>query len=114
MALEWFEIDEASIPEEGMIHKVKVRGKMLCLVHYEHRYYAMSARCPHAGADLSKGWCEHHRLVCPYHRHVFDLESGKGAKGQGNYISSYSVEWRNGRLYVGLPISWLRSFFGRH
>jgi nitrite reductase (NADH) small subunit/3-phenylpropionate/trans-cinnamate dioxygenase ferredoxin subunit len=31
----------------------------------------------HAGAPLKNGWCERGKVICPFHRHEFDLISGR-------------------------------------
>jgi len=37
--------------------------------------YKVCAKCPHEGADMSKGWVENGKLVCPKHSWKFDLEN---------------------------------------
>lgn len=108
----WHEIAAHSLPGEGRIVKVKVGGKSVCLINDQGTYYATSWRCPHAGADLSKGWCEDGRIICPYHRYAFNLATGRGDQGQGNYIDSYPVEKRDGKWCVGRKSSWVKRLFG--
>ncbi|GAA4794724.1 hypothetical protein GCM10023231_23920 [Olivibacter ginsenosidimutans] len=110
--MKWYKIDRHLLPQAAVIKKIKVAGKNVCLIHGENQYYATGSTCPHAGADLSKGWCANGRLVCPYHRHAFDLLTGRGDPGQGNYISTYPLAWRNDELYIGLPLSWIKRLFG--
>ncbi len=75
------------------------------------KYYAVQRSCPHAGADLSGGWCKEGKLICPYHRYSYNLETGKGSEGQGDYIDTFPVEVREDGIYIGLPES--RNFFKR-
>ncbi|NGF55628.1 Rieske 2Fe-2S domain-containing protein [Parapedobacter sp. SGR-10] len=106
----WYAIQ---VPEgEGKVHRIIVDGKKLCVVVQNGKPYATSSRCPHAGADLSQGWCEEGRLVCPYHRHRFDLQTGRGDPGQGDYIHVYPMKKENGQWYVGLERPWWRRIFG--
>ncbi|QNL48700.1 Rieske 2Fe-2S domain-containing protein [Olivibacter sp. SDN3] len=107
----WYNIDE-DLPSVNTIRKIKRAGKHICLINHENKYFATSWRCPHAGADLSNGWCEEGRIVCPYHRHAFDLETGRGDKGQGNYINTYPIEKRDGKWYVGWKTNWLQRLLG--
>ncbi|MBD1433043.1 Rieske 2Fe-2S domain-containing protein [Sphingobacterium sp. DN00404] len=102
--IEWFVVKKPR--EEGKIEKVEVGGKKLCVVLWNGKLYATSSRCPHAGADLSLGWCEGEKLVCSYHRHRFDLQTGKGDEGQGNYIDVFPLKEENNRWYVGIKKSW--------
>ncbi|WP_437919295.1 Rieske (2Fe-2S) protein [Sphingobacterium sp. LRF_L2] len=109
-ALAWFLI---SIPEkEGVPLRLRVGNTTIAIILREGKLHAYSVRCPHAGADLTKGWCdEEGMLVCPYHRHRFDLETGKGAPGQGNYIAIYPLKEKDGKWYVGLRKSFWKRIF---
>lgn len=109
--MKWIKIDENSLPIENGIRKVKIEGKNICLIRDQGKMYATGARCPHAGADLSGGWCEDGRLICPYHRHAFDLKSGRGDAGQGDYVTTYPLEQRAGHWFVGWKENWLSKWF---
>ncbi len=107
--IDWYAV---VVPEkEGEISKVQMGGKSICLIRRGNWVYATSSHCPHAGADLSQGWCEDGKLVCPFHRHKFDLQTGKGNAGQGNYIDVFSVKEENGVWYVGIKKSWWKRLF---
>ncbi len=88
------------------IKAVEVSGKKLCIVKSADKFYAILDKCPHAGAELSKGWCKDGRIVCPYHRHEFDLQTGRGVAGQNNYVNTYPVEEREDGIYVGISKAW--------
>ncbi|MBS1524954.1 MAG: Rieske 2Fe-2S domain-containing protein [Bacteroidetes bacterium] len=104
--MRWYPIPEITDAGKPFIRKVKAGGRTLCLVGYEGKVYALSARCPHAGGDLTQGWCKDGKLICPVHRYSFSLETGKGSEGQGDYIDSYPVEIRDGVVYVGITSFW--------
>lgn len=106
-----FKIDPNDIPQANGIRKVRIAGKQICLIRHDDALHATSVKCPHAGADLSAGWCENQQLVCPYHRHAFDLKTGRGFSGQGNYVSVYPIEEREDGFYVAIrPSFWKRLF----
>jgi nitrite reductase (NADH) small subunit len=108
--MKWIEIPAHFLVKEG-IQLVKLREKTFCLVFYEGRFVAFSQKCPHAGAPLQQGWCEEGKIVCAYHRQRFDLQTGKGEEGQGNYINIYPTKCEEMRWYVGLkPTFWERIF----
>lgn len=109
--MKWIELPSEWIQTLDGVRKVKIAGRHICLIRYEDRIYATSARCPHAGADLSGGWCENGRLICPYHRHAFDLENGKGDPGQGNYITTYPIRQQDGQSFIGIKESWFKKWF---
>ncbi|WP_257669992.1 Rieske (2Fe-2S) protein [Parapedobacter tibetensis] len=109
--MKWVKIENSSIPQTDGIRKARIDSKNVCIIRHDDKLYATSVRCPHAGADLSGGWCEKGRLICPYHRHAFDLESGKGDEGQGDYIHVYPLEQRPEGWFIGLEESWLTRLF---
>lgn len=93
------------------MQKLKIAGKTICLTKQDGQLFAVGNRCPHAGADLSQGWCEGRKIVCPYHRHRFDLVSGKGDSGQANFIPVYPVKEELGNVYIGIKQSWWKELF---
>ncbi len=111
--MKWNKIANEAIPEADGIRKLKIAGKHVCIIRNGGRLHATSARCPHAGADLSGGWCEKERLICPYHRHAFSLETGRGDAGQGDYITVYPLEEREGEWFIGMKESWLGKLFSK-
>ncbi len=91
---------------DDFIKRIVVSGIKLCVVKTGGQLFVVQNKCPHAGADLSNGWCSEGNIVCPYHRHEFNLITGRGKPGQGNYINTYPVENRDDGIYVGLKDSW--------
>lgn len=111
--MEWFKIPDSDIPKnEGGINKSRIGGKLLCVIRQGDQIRVMGLKCPHAGADLSGGWCEDGQLVCPYHRHKFDLSTGRGAAGQGNYVRVYPTQQGNDGWRVGVGKGWWKRLFG--
>lgn len=110
--LRWYKIVE-SIPEGDFIKQVVVDGKKLCLVRHQDKFHLLQNSCPHAGAILSGGWCERGLLICPIHRYGYDLENGRGAQGQGDYIEVYPLKEEHDGLYAGVKQGLFRRFFGK-
>jgi len=105
--MKWIRVFPAGIESsEDFIRTVQVSGKKICVLKVADKFYAVQNKCPHAGADLSKGWCISGKLICPYHRHEFDLKTGRGAEGQGNYINTWPVELRTDGLYIRISKPW--------
>lgn len=98
--MKWINAGELTGKEQ--ITRVNADGKRLCLIQHMGKVYATSARCPHAGADLSDGWCKNGKLVCPVHRYSYDLETGRGSEGQGDYVPTYPVKLEGNEIYVGI------------
>jgi nitrite reductase/ring-hydroxylating ferredoxin subunit len=104
--IEWIKVAEYMPVNEAFIHKVKAGKQNICLVTFEGKNYAVSAKCPHAGGELAGGWCKKGQLICPIHRYEYDLETGRGAKGQGDYIDVFPVEVRADGIYVQVKKRW--------
>jgi len=99
--MKWFKIPGLTYSEKPFIKKVSVGGHTVCLVGYDGNIFALSARCPHAGEDLTRGWCSEGKLICPVHRFSYNLESGKGSPGQNDYVDTYAVRIDGIDIYVG-------------
>lgn len=106
--MKWHKIPGVQNTNKPFITKVKAGRTSICLVGFEGQIYALSAICPHAGADLSEGLCVKGKIVCPYHRYTYNLETGKGGEGQNDFVATYPVEIRENGIYVGIKSFWER------
>lgn len=103
---EWMKVAENMPVKEAFIRKIKAGNQNLCLVSFEGKLYAVSAKCPHAGGELAGGWCEKGQIICPLHRYQYDLKTGKGAAGQGDYVDVFPVEVRADGVYIQVKKRW--------
>ncbi|WP_316820191.1 Rieske (2Fe-2S) protein [Pedobacter gandavensis] len=108
--LKWYKLEE-TFPEGDFVEQIKVNGKKLCLVRHQQHFFVVQNSCPHAGGILSGGTCKNGYLICPIHRWEYNLQTGRGAEGQGDYIDIYPVETRSDGIYVGLKESWIKKLF---
>ncbi|MGZ3945337.1 MAG: Rieske (2Fe-2S) protein [Mucilaginibacter sp.] len=104
--MKWYRIPGIPDLDQPFIKRVKAGNKNICLVGYERKVFALAARCPHAGGDLSQGWCKNQQLVCPVHRYAYDLQTGKGSPGQNDFVTTYPVEIRDNAVYIGISTFW--------
>lgn len=104
--MKWYKVPGIQNTNQPFIKKVKISNKNICLVGYEGQLFALSAKCPHAGGDLSAGWCKDEKLICPVHRYSYNIHTGKGSEGQNDYIDTFPVEIRDGAVYVGISSFW--------
>lgn len=97
----WYKVaDSNKFVADGTIKKVSAGGKKLCIIYSQDAWFALGSKCPHAGADLSQGWCEQGKLVCPFHRHQYSLDTGKGAVGQNDFVHTFPVKTEGDGIYV--------------
>ena len=104
--MKWHKVLNTSDLKYPFITKVKAGSKNICLVGVDGEIHALAAKCPHAGADISQGWCKDSKLICPFHRYSYDIKTGRGSPGQGDYLQTYSVEVRGDGVYVQTSSIW--------
>lgn len=112
----WFKVFESDVLlQSDFVKAITVNGKKLCAVKSGDDVFVTQAYCPHAGAGLSGGWCKNGKLICPFHRYEYDLQTGRGAPGQGDYIDIYPSEKREDGIYVGFQekFNLLKLLFGK-
>lgn len=103
--MKWIKVPDVPYTDAPFIKKIRVNDKSLCLVGYEGKVFALGSRCPHANEDITRGWCKDGKLVCPIHRFSYDLKTGRGSPGQGDYIHTYPVKIETNSIYIGFN-SW--------
>lgn len=108
--MKWVKVS-IDVPEEDIVMQIIVDGKKLCLIKHQAQLYVIQNTCPHAGGILSGGWCKEGNIICPIHRWEYNLKTGRGAEGQGDYIKIYPVELREDGVYVGFKESLWQRFF---
>ncbi|MDO7744051.1 MAG: Rieske (2Fe-2S) protein [Pedobacter sp.] len=109
--LRWYKIEE-KLPGGEFVMQVQVAGKKLCLLRHEGELHLVQNYCPHAGAVLSGGWCKNKMIICPVHRYAYNLDNGRGAEGQGDYIELYAVREEAEGVYAGFKQSLFSRLFG--
>lgn len=108
--MKWIKLD-VELPQNDFVGMVKIEGKKLCIAKHEGKIHIVQNTCPHAGGILSGGWCKNGHIVCPIHRYEYNLQTGRGAPGQGDYIDIYPVEEREDGIYVGIKEGFWKRLF---
>ena len=70
------------------------------------RYFAVTRRCRHLGADLAGGRIDDGGcLVCPWHHAAYDVSSGRMVRGpQGVFAKVPGLDWGYRMLTQVLPL----------
>ena len=92
-------IDEASIPETGMLLG-HCGGEAVLLIRRGERFVAVGASCPHYGAPLVEGALVGDELHCPWHHAAFNLETGAASAPSLNPLPCWNIERRGGQIFV--------------
>jgi 3-phenylpropionate/trans-cinnamate dioxygenase ferredoxin subunit len=104
---------------EGAMRAYKAGDRRVLVAHVAGAFYALDAKCPHLGGDLSRGKLDGHIVICPLHGSRFDVRDGsviawvdkmsgvvKGAltaiKGP-NPATTYRVRVQDGNLVIEMP-----------
>ncbi len=75
--MEFIKAAEISAIPNGSQKVISIQGKEILIVNIGGTYHAIGNKCPHAGADLSKGSLEGNIITCPEHKAKFDITNGK-------------------------------------
>lgn len=68
----------------------------------DERVFALEDRCPHKNGPLSQGIVHGHKVTCPLHDWVIDLESGDAMGADKGCVQVMNVRVDAGRLYLSL------------
>lgn len=112
--MKWHKLEHIDWTDEGSysLAFLKIGSDKICLLKRGNNIDAFQNKCPHAGGSLSEGWIENDLIVCPVHRHKFNVKTGRENAEHGNCIKIYPIKKVDGDLYVGLsgsifnPANW--------
>jgi 3-phenylpropionate/trans-cinnamate dioxygenase ferredoxin component len=90
--------------QQDRITAVQVDGRPLILTRVDGVIHAVSARCPHAAADLTKGSLYRGRIECPDHGYRFDVRTGRTLWPEDEVcrLKRYAVKEEGGVVKVKL------------
>ena len=81
----------------------KVKTRLGCVAVFrtdETTVFATSNTCPHKEGPLNEGIVHGHKVTCPLHNWVFDLETGEAQGADQGRIATYPAKVENGRVLV--------------
>lgn len=96
----WVEIGTLSeIPRLGSRVVQTATDEIAIFRAADDRIFALSNRCPHKQGPLSEGILHGHRVTCPLHNWVIELENGEAVAPDVGCARSYPVR-REGELIL--------------
>lgn len=90
-------------PESGWIEVNSTHG-IFTGVNRNQQWVFFKNKCPHAGGRFEEKCSNSNELVCILHRYRYNLTTGKGAHGQGDYIQLYVPKEEEDGIYL-LPLN---------
>ena len=101
---DWHEIGAIDdIPRLGSRVVQTPHGDVAVFRTADDQVFALRDRCPHKGGPLSQGIVHGHRITCPLHNWVIDLESGHATGADHGCAQDYPVRIVGGHVRLGLP-----------
>ena len=74
---------------------------LFCLTRSNENIIAFQSKCPHAGADLSKGYLDNTgNVVCPLHHYRFSVATGRNVSGEGYFLKRYPVHINEDGVFI--------------
>ena len=100
---DWHEIGALDdIPRLGSRVVNTPHGDVAIFRTTDDQVFALRDRCPHKGGPLSQGIVHGHRITCPLHNWVLELESGQAVAPDMGCATHYPMRLEEGRLWLGL------------
>lgn len=89
--------------ENNQLKQVEIGETNVVLVRRGDSVHAYQANCPHAGAPLAEGAICEGKLVCPWHKAVFDLADGSLDQPPAlESLKQYAVKIEQGQVQVNV------------
>jgi nitrite reductase (NADH) small subunit len=66
----------------------------------DDQVFALRDACPHKGGPLSQGIVHGHRVTCPLHNWVIELETGEATGPDTGCTGHYAVRVEAGRVWL--------------
>ena len=79
-----------------------VANRALAVFLVDGDVIALQAECPHEGGPIHEGTIERGRVVCPWHGHGFELQTGQCDFDHSLYLGRYQTFVKQGEVWVDL------------
>ena len=98
---QWFEAARIGEIADRECKAVSLNGSPVALFNLGGEYFALEDVCTHMDHDLSSGWIEGDRAVCPWHLAEFSIKTGEALKAPAYAgVHSFPVRVRDGIVEV--------------
>ncbi|HKW05481.1 MAG TPA: non-heme iron oxygenase ferredoxin subunit [Nitrososphaerales archaeon] len=104
MADEFEKVAEVSEIPLGKTKIVRLGGIEMFVANIEGSFFAMSNKCTHVGAPLSRGMLIGNVIQCPWHGSRFDVKTGAVLKGPAQQReTTFEVKVEGNSIWVKKP-----------
>ncbi len=99
----WVEIGRLEdIPRLGARVVKAPQGDIAVFRAADDHVFALRDRCPHKGGPLSQGLVHGHRVTCPLHSWVFELDTGTAVAPDEGCAARFPVRVDGGKVFLAL------------
>ncbi len=88
------------IPQMGARTIETEEGRIAIFRTSDDQFFAIKDSCPHRGGPLAQGIVHGHRVTCPLHNWVIDLENGEATGADTGCTQTYKIEQDGDVLYL--------------
>jgi nitrite reductase/ring-hydroxylating ferredoxin subunit len=80
----------------------EIEGRKIAIFRRGGEIHALEDSCPHQGGPLSEGSCKEGKVICPWHRWSFDVQTGACETQADKPARIYPVQEVDGKILVDL------------
>jgi len=89
---------------DGEMKQVRVGRRTALLLRLGDEFHALGAKCPHHGAPMEEGLLHEGRLLCPWHKSVFDAVTGDLEQTPAlQALARFEARVEDGNVIVTVP-----------
>jgi 3-phenylpropionate/trans-cinnamate dioxygenase ferredoxin subunit len=101
--MSFVEIAKTDEIPDGKMKVIKIDNNNILVTNIAGKYYAIGAKCTHAGGDLSKGKMDGNIVICPRHGSKFDVITGKSVSGPAKQsVPIYQVKIQGKSILIDI------------
>jgi nitrite reductase/ring-hydroxylating ferredoxin subunit len=101
--MSFVEIAKTDEIPDGQMKGIKINDINILVTNIAGKYYAIGAKCTHAGGDLSKGKMIGNIVICPRHGSKFDVITGKSVGGPAKQsVPIYQVKIQGNSILIDI------------
>src|SRR3972149_10753080 len=87
----------------GNMKQFHVKDQEILIIKRDSQFFALDARCTHAGAPLEMGTLNGDTLTCPWHGSQFRITDGAVLRGPAEKaLKTYAVTVKDNSVFIEL------------
>lgn len=101
--LNWMELGElADIPQKGSRILKRASGDIAIFRTEDDHIFALDNKCPHKGGPLADGIVHGHKIACPLHNWVMEMETGIAVAPDEGQVKTWPVKLEDETIFISI------------